>query len=102
MVCLAIAAIVAVYFVSVAFIQPTNSCYGPEITADIDKTAININDTVTVIGHAGPPADNLTVRVDFTDPITATSNRLLQLIQRQEISRSHRNLTWSAFGIYLL
>lgn len=56
------------YVVNVAFIQPTNSCFGPEITADINKTAINISETVTVTGHAGPPSDNLTVRVAFTRP----------------------------------
>ena len=63
-----IAVIVAVYLVNVEFIQPVGSCYGPCITADIDKTQININETVTVTGQACPPAENKTIRVAFTRP----------------------------------
>lgn len=63
-----IALIVAVYFVNVEFIQPVDSCYGPCISADIDKTKADINDTVTVTGQVCPPAENMTVRVVFTRP----------------------------------
>ncbi len=65
--CLSIAALVAVYFLSVQ-VAPTNSCYGPCITADIDKTQLNINQTVTVTGQVCPPAENKTIRVAFTRP----------------------------------
>jgi hypothetical protein len=43
--CLSIAALVAVYVLSVQYIQPANSCYGPHITSEIDRTQININET---------------------------------------------------------
>jgi len=66
--CLTIAVIVAVYLVNVEFIQPAGSCFGPCITADINRTQVNINETVTVTGQACPPAENLTVRVVFTRP----------------------------------
>lgn len=68
MVCFAIAVIIAVYILNIELIQQANSCYGPCITADIDRTQININEIVTVNGHAGPPAENLSVRVVFTRP----------------------------------
>jgi len=66
--CLTIAVIVAVYLVNVEFIPPVGSCYGPCITSDIDKTQVNINDTVTVTGQVSPPAENKTIRVAFTKP----------------------------------
>ncbi len=63
-----IAVIVSVYFVNVEFIQPVGSCYGPCITADIDKTQVDINQTVTVTGQVCPPGENQTVRIIFTRP----------------------------------
>lgn len=66
--CLTIAVILAVYLVSVDYIQPASPCYGPCATANIDKTQININETVTVTGQICPPGDNKTVRVVFTRP----------------------------------
>jgi ferredoxin-type protein NapH len=66
--CLAILAIIAVYIVSVDYVQPVTSCYGPCITSDIDKTNVNLNDTVTVTGQVCPPQENMTVRVVFTRP----------------------------------
>ena len=66
--CLSIAALIAVYFLSVQYVQPANSCYGPHITSEIDRTQININETVTVTGQVCPPEENKTVRVVFTRP----------------------------------
>lgn len=66
--CLSIAALVAVYVLSVQYVQPANSCYGPHITSEIDKTQNNINETVTVTGQVCPPEENKTVRVVFTRP----------------------------------
>ena len=60
--------IIAVYLVNVEFIQSANSCFGPCITSDINKTQVNINETVTVTGQACPAANNLTIRVVFTRP----------------------------------
>ncbi|MBE3115729.1 hypothetical protein IMZ68_00850, partial [Candidatus Bathyarchaeota archaeon] len=45
-----------------------NGCYGPHITADIDKNQVNLNDTVTVTGLVCPIEPNVSVRVDFTRP----------------------------------
>jgi hypothetical protein len=47
---------------------PANACYGPHITGTIDRTQVNLNETVTVTGKICPPANNLTIRVDFTRP----------------------------------
>jgi ferredoxin-type protein NapH len=65
--CLCIAALIAVYFLS-AQVAPADCCYGPHITADINKTQINLNETVTVSGQVCPAALNKTVRIVFTRP----------------------------------
>jgi ferredoxin-type protein NapH len=65
--CLSIAALIAVYFLS-AQVAPADCCYGPHITADINKTQINLNETVTVSGQVCPAALNKTVRIVFTRP----------------------------------
>jgi ferredoxin-type protein NapH len=65
--CLCIAALVAVYFLS-AQVAPADCCYGPHITANINKTQINLNETVTVSGQVCPAALNKTVRIVFTRP----------------------------------
>ncbi|MDR0372603.1 MAG: 4Fe-4S binding protein [Nitrososphaerota archaeon] len=43
-------------------------CHGPHITATIDKTALDINQTVTIIGHVSPPEPNTTVRICYVRP----------------------------------
>ncbi|MGZ4850983.1 MAG: 4Fe-4S binding protein [Candidatus Bathyarchaeia archaeon] len=65
---MAVLAIVAVYLFNVYYVQPVNSCYGPCVTSDIDKTQITINENVTVTGQICPPEENRTVRVVFTRP----------------------------------
>ena len=65
--CLSIAALVAVYFLSVQ-VEPADSCYGPHISADIDRTQVNLNETVTVVGQVCPAAENKTVRIAYTRP----------------------------------
>jgi ferredoxin-type protein NapH len=65
--CLSIVAIVAFYFLSVQ-VAPVDSCYGPHITSEIDRTQININETVTITGQVCPAAENKTVRIAFTRP----------------------------------
>jgi ferredoxin-type protein NapH len=65
---LTVAVIVAFYIVNVGFIQPADACYGPCVTSSIDKTEVNLNETVTVTGQVSPPKENLTVRVAFTRP----------------------------------
>jgi ferredoxin-type protein NapH len=50
------------------YVPPANSCYGPCITSDIDRTQCNINETVTVTGQVCPPSENKTIRVVFTRP----------------------------------
>jgi len=47
---------------------PVNACYGPHITGTVDRTQLNINENLTVTGRICPPADNVTIRVDFTRP----------------------------------
>jgi ferredoxin-type protein NapH len=67
-ICLFVAVIVAVYVLSVQYVQPADSCYGPHITAEIDRTQVYINQTVTVTGQVCPPEANKTIRVIFTRP----------------------------------
>jgi ferredoxin-type protein NapH len=66
-ICLLIAALLSGYILSVQ-VGPSNSCYGPHISADIDRTEVLLNQTVTVTGQVCPPADNKTVRIAFTRP----------------------------------
>jgi ferredoxin-type protein NapH len=66
--CLLIAVLIAVSVLSTQYVEPTDACYGPHITADIDRTQVNINQTVTVTGAVCPPAENTTVRIAFTRP----------------------------------
>jgi ferredoxin-type protein NapH len=66
--CLLTLALIAVLFISTRFIEPATSCYGPQITSDIDRTEVNIYDTVTVTGQISPPGENKTIRMAFTRP----------------------------------
>jgi len=66
--CLTVAALIAVCFLSVQYVEPATSCYGPHISADIDRTQVNLNQTVTVTGQVCPAAENKTVRFAFTRP----------------------------------
>ena len=68
LICLAITAIVVICIVSYSYIQPTGACYGPCITANIDRTQLDINQTVTITGQICPPAENASVRVVFERP----------------------------------
>ena len=63
-----VAAMIVVYLFSVQYVEPASSCYGPHITGDIDRTDVNLNETVTVTGEVCPAADNKTVRIAFTRP----------------------------------
>ncbi len=65
--CLLIATLIAVCFLSTQ-VAPADPCYGPCITSDIDKTHININESVTVTGQVCPAASNKTIRIAFTRP----------------------------------
>ena len=65
--CLSVLALIAVYFFSIQ-IAPAESCYGPHISADIDRTQVTLIETVTVTGQVCPPAENKTVRIAFTRP----------------------------------
>jgi hypothetical protein len=50
------------------YVEPTNSCYGPHITSEIDRNQVNINENITVKGQVCPAAENKTVRIAFTRP----------------------------------
>jgi NAD-dependent dihydropyrimidine dehydrogenase PreA subunit len=43
-------------------------CFGPHISAYIDKTAIEINQSVTITGKINPPEPNTTVRICYIRP----------------------------------
>ena len=66
--CLALLALVFLLIISLGNVQPVEACYGPQITASIDKTEVHINESVTVTGQICPPGPNITIRVAFTRP----------------------------------
>jgi len=65
---LLIGVLIAVSVLSVVYIEPVNSCYGPHITSEIDRNYVYINETVTVTGQVCPAEENKTIRVAFTRP----------------------------------
>jgi NAD-dependent dihydropyrimidine dehydrogenase PreA subunit len=66
--CFALVALISLLIISTDKIQPVEACYGPHITANISKTQVYINETVTVTGQVCPVAENLSIRVTFTRP----------------------------------
>jgi ferredoxin-type protein NapH len=66
--CLMVAAIVSISLLGPQYIETSSACYGPHITADIDRTQVDINETVTVTGQVCPAAENKTIRIAFTRP----------------------------------
>jgi len=76
--CATVAFIIAVYFVSAYYVQLADSCYGPCVTANINATQININQTVTVTGQICPTGSDKWVRVVFTRPDFSYIERDLQ------------------------
>ena len=67
-VCFIIAIVASFTLLSLQYVQPANSCYGPHITANIDRTEVFLNETVTVTGQVCPAEPNLTIRIAFTRP----------------------------------
>ncbi|MCW4003872.1 MAG: 4Fe-4S binding protein [Candidatus Bathyarchaeota archaeon] len=65
---LLVGVLIAVSVLSVVYIEPVNSCYGPHITSEIDRNYVYINETVTVTGQVCPAEENKTIRVAFTRP----------------------------------
>jgi polyferredoxin len=63
-----IALILVFCLMSTFIIQPAESCYGPHITADIDRTQVLLNESVTLTGQVCPAAENKTVRIAYTRP----------------------------------
>ncbi len=66
--CLCVLALIFLLILVTTKFEPVEACYSPHITANISKTEVNINETVTVTGHICPPEPNVTVRVIFTRP----------------------------------
>ena len=63
-----VAVIIIICFANIKFIEPSSACYGPCVTANIDKTKIDLNGTVTVTGQVCPVGQNVNVSVIFTRP----------------------------------
>jgi ferredoxin-type protein NapH len=66
--CLSAAAIITVCLLSTLSVESASACYGPCIISDIDRTQLDINQTVTVSGQVCPAAENKTIRIAFTRP----------------------------------
>ena len=65
---ISIAVIVVICLFSLQYIQPVDACYGPHITADIDRNHVNLNESVTLSGTVCPAKENKTVRIAYTRP----------------------------------
>ena len=63
-----IATLVATCLLSAFFVQPVESCYGPHITANIDRTKLYLNESVIITGQVCPAAENKTIRIAYTRP----------------------------------
>ncbi len=66
--CFTLAITLSLYIVSMYSVQPATGCYGPRISAGINATEVNINESVTITGEICPAEPNVTVRVTFTRP----------------------------------
>jgi polyferredoxin len=60
--------VLAAVCLGTVFLGAAEACYGPHITADIDRTQVYLNETVTITGEVCPAAENKTVRVAYTRP----------------------------------
>ena len=67
-ICLALAVLIPLLIIGAGNVQTVEACYGPHITANISKTQVNINETVTITGIICPAEENKTIRVTFTRP----------------------------------
>jgi ferredoxin-type protein NapH len=65
---LTLAVLIAVCLLSPLYVHSAESCYGPHISADIDRTQVNLNETITITGQVCPATENKTVRVAYTRP----------------------------------
>ncbi len=66
--CFTLAITLSLHIVSMYSVQPATGCYGPRISAGINATEVNINESVTITGEICPAEPNVTVRVTFTRP----------------------------------
>jgi ferredoxin-type protein NapH len=72
-------------FLPLSVLNPTNPvqpqiplpCYGPHMSANVSKTQVNINESVTVKGMICPPKPNATVIVTFIRPDYSYVNKLV-------------------------
>jgi polyferredoxin len=90
-----------------AFSDPL-PCFGPYVRANIDRTSIEINQTITITGKITPPEPDASVRVMYvkpdytfdeqyapTDPLTGefTDTRTLDMAGFWNIFPSHGHIT---------
>ena len=102
--CLVAVILLLLFALNSVCVQPARACYGPCITANISRTQININETVTVTGQICPPAPNTTIRVAFTRPdYTFIEQYVLTDSETGEFTVTQRLDTagfWNIFPIY--
>jgi hypothetical protein len=48
--CLSVVTLIAVFAISTQYVGSVSACYGPHITADIVRTQVNVNESVTCTG----------------------------------------------------
>ena len=64
--CIALAVLVCLLVVGIQNLA--SGCYGPHITAQVDKSTAELNGVITVTGMVCPAENNKSVRIDFTRP----------------------------------
>ncbi len=63
-----LAVLIVTCILSIYSVEHASCCYGPHITAEIDQTQVNLNETVIVTGQVCPAAENKSIRIAFTRP----------------------------------
>lgn len=66
--CLTLIVSLSLILLSTQYVPFADGCYGPHITAEVDKKELQVNQNVTVTGMICPLEANKSVRVDFTRP----------------------------------
>ncbi len=65
---LAVVALILACVLATETVEPAAACYGPHISANISRTQLDLNETITVTGQVCPAEENKTIRIAFTRP----------------------------------
>ncbi len=97
-------ALVPAAIMLILLVQTTEACYSPHISANISRTDVFLNESVTIMGRICPPEDNVSIRVTFTRPdytwidrYLLTDNKTGEFALTQSLDMTGY---WNIFPIY--